>query len=104
LSLKEFNRQVAPQYCLIQFKYTTRELIETLPNASFFNYNWIDLHKRAGGAICIPESCDGKDVRGIMNKYFDGTDLMQTSDYDQNLMCKKSSEEIRINIFMFILV
>ena len=77
------------QYCLIQYQHRTMKVIPHAPKAIIFNYGWKNLHERFSGAICLLKICSDEDVKEVMAKFFNGSDLIQSDDYDQSEYCNK---------------
>ncbi|KAG5675344.1 hypothetical protein PVAND_005254 [Polypedilum vanderplanki] len=99
LSLTFANIQ--PQHCLIQYEYkptSKHSIVSVLPKVLYLNYDWKNMDRKFGGAICIPQSCTVENVRQIMKEVFNETDFVQTEDYDQKNYCQKTRNVYRIEL------
>lgn len=76
------------QYCLIQFYSISNRTIRQAPKQSVFNYGWHHLDTRFGGAVCVPSSCPPEIVGNLMKAFFEDSDLILATDYNQKDYCK----------------
>lgn len=84
------------QHCMIQYYTIPNETIHRAFRSSLQNFGWIDQHKRYGGAVCLPLSCEPEIARNLMSKIFEGTKLSVAKDYNQNEYCR-TTETKRMN-------
>lgn len=67
----------------------------------FYNYQWKEIEKRFGGAVCIPASCPSSVVEVLMKHLLEGTKFQVSTDYDQELFCSfKEEKELQVIHFM----
>lgn len=60
---------------------------------TFNNHDLKHIERRFGGAICIPSVCSASDfVPRLMKQIFDGTNLVYSSDYNQDEFCQMKQE------------
>ncbi|KAG5680046.1 hypothetical protein PVAND_009577 [Polypedilum vanderplanki] len=99
------HEKIQPQYCLIQYQYKkslNRKIISVPPKKTPLNKNWNHLDNRFGGAICIPSSCRVQNVKDIMKEVFNGSDFVQTNDYDQTEFCEQTEINPKIDSFLIV--
>lgn len=79
------------QHCMIQFYSAANESVAQGAVSSFYNFGWENLHKKFGGAICLPASCSPQMIRNFVQEIFEGTGLVLSDDYNQSDYCKNGS-------------
>ena len=89
------NNINSTQYCLVQYFQESNPPISVLPSKSYYQKLWTDLDVSFLGAICLPSSCDLKDVRGIVEKFYEGQNLT----FSEKIFCKtRKSEKFGIKL------
>ena len=92
------------QHCLIQYFYKTKSVVSIPPPITIYNTQWTKMNERFGGAICVPASCKAGDIEKIMNHAFGGSDLVYSTDYDQEFLCVKSDQKFKFGFAFWVLV
>jgi len=77
------------QYCLFQYFQESNPPIPVLPSATFYQRFWTELDISFLGAACLPASCDLKDVRKILEIFYDGKNLT----FNDQIFCKERKSE-----------
>jgi hypothetical protein len=76
------------KHCIVQYYSTNDNVIAVPPDISDYNYDWKEIDKRFGGAVCIPASCSSDIIPSLMKQIFNGTDLQLATDYQQEHYCQ----------------
>ncbi|KAG5675343.1 hypothetical protein PVAND_005253 [Polypedilum vanderplanki] len=93
------------QQCFIQYQYkqsSNHSVISVLPKVSLLNFYLKNINERFGGAICIPDTCTGENVRNLMTKFFEKSEFEQSMDYDQSYYCQHKKTRFKYDTLRII--
>ena len=77
------------QYCMVQYFQESNPPISVLPSTSYYQKLWTDLDVSFLGAVCLPSSCDSKNVRDILEFFYKGQNLT----FNDKIFCKERKSE-----------